>query len=289
VNRSSCGASPGFQEDRTDRTRRVVPLRLILARPTPRRHILFGLFFLAIAEVAAGAAGGYVVATGVVVPARAVDIAAKPMGRIIRLHVERGDRVETDAVLLELDTAELLADRAAAEAELATAQVERDWRARAADRLERLARAESLSEDRLDEARYGLASAEQRVKLADAKLAKIDALLADRRLLAPFDGLIVARTAELGQLTQPGAPLLRLEDHSRLELHARVKELDLPSIQVGGTVQVRIDALGSDWLQGHVEAVIPSGDSDHTFLVEIRLPGREGLYPGMFGKVRFVQ
>ncbi|HBG94866.1 MAG TPA: hypothetical protein DDY14_05975 [Chromatiaceae bacterium] len=152
-----------------------------------------------------------------------------------------------------------------------------------------MARAESLSEDRLDEARYGLAAAEQRVKLADAKLAKIEALLADRRLLAPFGGIIVARTAELGQLTQPGAPLLRLEDHSRLELHARVKELDLPSIQVDAPVKVRIDALGSDWLQGRVEAVIPSGDSDHTFLVEITLPTREGLYPGMFGKVRFVQ
>ncbi|QQO56502.1 MAG: efflux RND transporter periplasmic adaptor subunit [Thiohalocapsa sp. PB-PSB1] len=252
-------------------------------------HVLLGLLLLAVAEVAMGASGGYVVATGVVVPARAVDIAAKPMGRIVSLHVERGDRVEADAVLLQLDTAELLADRAAAEAELAAAQVESDWRARAADRLERLARAESLSEDRLDEARYGLAAAEQRVKLADAKLAKIEALLADRRLLAPFGGIIVARTAELGQLTQPGAPLLRLEDHSRLELHARVKELDLPSIQVDAPVKVRIDALGSDWLQGRVEAVIPSGDSDHTFLVEITLPTREGLYPGMFGKVRFVQ
>lgn len=137
-------------------------------------------------------------ATGVVMPQRSVDIAAKHQGRVVKLHAERGDRVAAGAVLIELDAAELQSERAAAEAELGLARVERDWRARAADRLERLARAESLSEDRLDEARYSLAAAEQRVKLATAQLAKIEALLAETRLTAPFAGLVVVRGAELG-------------------------------------------------------------------------------------------
>lgn len=229
------------------------------------------------------------IATGIVVPARAVDIAAKPVGRIVRLLVDRGDRVEAGDELLELDTAELVADRAAAQAELASAEIERDWRARATSRLERLAQADSLSEDRLDEANYALSAAEQRVKLAAAKVARIEALLSERRLLAPFAGIVVTRDAELGQLTQPGAPLLRLEDHSSLELHARVKERDLRSIRMGAPAKVRIDALGDDWLQARVDALIPSGDGDHTFLVEVTLPATEGLYPGMFGKVRFLQ
>jgi RND family efflux transporter MFP subunit len=226
-------------------------------------------------------------ASGVVKPQRSVDIAAKHQGRVVALHVEQGERVAAGAVLIELDAAELQAERAAAEAELGLARVERDWRARAADRLERLAQAESLSEDRLDEARYSVAAAEQRVKLATAQLAKIEALLAETRLTAPFAGLVVARSAELGQLTQPGVPLLRLEDHSSLELHVRVKELDLPRIQAGAPVQVRIDALGDTPLHGRVQAIIPSGDADHTFLVEIALPAVDGLYPGMFGKAGF--
>ncbi len=226
-------------------------------------------------------------ATGVVTPQRSVDIAAKHQGRVVKLHADRGDRVAAGAVLIELDAAELQAERAAAEAQLGLARVERDWRARAADRLERLARAESLSEDRLDEARYSLAAAEQGVKLATAQLAKIEALLAETRLTAPFAGLVVARSAELGQLTQPGVPLLRLEDHTSLELHVRVKELDLPHIHTGAPVQVRVDALGDKPLQGRVQAIIPSGDADHTFLVEIELPAVDGLYPGMFGKAGF--
>ncbi len=252
------------------------------------RHWL-ALLWILMADTAIGAPDSYARATGVVVAERAVDVAAKLVGRIVQIHADRGDRVASGATLIDLEAAELLAERAAAEAELGAARVERDWRTRAANRLERLARAESLSEDRLDEARYGRAAAEQRVKLAEAKLAKIDAALLETRLSAPFAGIVVARSAELGQLTQPGVPLLRLEDHSRLKLHARVKELDLPLIRAGEPVQVEVQALGDDPLQATVERIIPSGDADHTFLVEIALPAAEGLYPGMFGKARFGQ
>jgi RND family efflux transporter MFP subunit len=162
--------------------------------------------------------------------------------------------------------------------------VERDYRGRSAERLERT---ESLSEDRLDEARYGLAAAEQQLKLAEARLQKTEALLQDTRLTAPFDGVITERTAEVGQLTQPGAPLLRIEDHSKLELHARVKELEVPHIQPGDPVLVTVDALEDSPLRGTVSTVIPSGDQDHSFLVEIALPAQAGLFPGMFGKAVF--
>jgi RND family efflux transporter MFP subunit len=226
-------------------------------------------------------------ATGVVTAQRTVDIAAKRQERITAIHVDRGDRVAAGALLVETDADELLADKAAAEAELGAARVERDYRARSAGRLERLARSESLAEDRLDEALYSLAAAEQRLRLAEARLRKIDALLKDTRLTAPFAGVITARAAELGQLTRPGEPLLRLEDQSTLELHTRVKERDVPGISPGDPVQVTVDALGDEALRATVARVIPSGDADHTFLVEIDLPERAALYPGMFGKAVF--
>jgi RND family efflux transporter MFP subunit len=150
-----------------------------------------------------------------------------------------------------------------------------------------LGKSESISQDRLDEARYGLAAAEQRIKSAEAQLQKIDALLAETRLTAPFSGIVTERRAEPGQLTQSGEALLRLEDHGRLELHTRIKELDVPRVRIGDPVQVTVDALGGVPLQGTVEAVIPSGDHDHTFLVEIAVPRQQGLYPGMFGKAVF--
>jgi hypothetical protein len=55
------------------------------------------------------------------------------------------------------------------------------------------------------------------------------------------------------------------------------------------SVDVEIDAMDQAALTGTIERIIPSGDADHTFLVEILLPARAGLFPGMFGKARFRQ
>ena len=227
------------------------------------------------------------IAAGVVVAQRTVDIATKRQERITAIHADRGDEVVAGALLIETDDAELLADKAAAEAGLEAARVERDFRGRSADRLEHQIGAESPSEDRLDEARHGLAVAEHQVRLAAARLQKINALLGDTRLAAPFAGLIIERDAEVGQLTQPGESLLRLEDHSELELHTRVNEREIPHIRVGDPVLVTVDALDDSPLRGSVSAVTRSGDQDHTFLVEIALPEQPGLYPGMVAKAVF--
>jgi RND family efflux transporter MFP subunit len=197
------------------------------------RWLSISVGLVLLADIAIGAPDYGPRATGVVVPDRSVEIAAKLVGRIVEVHADLGERVADGALLVELDAAELSAQRAAAAAELASTQLEKAWRERAADRLERLAEAQSLSQDRLDDARYDLATAVQRVRLAEANLARIDAALSETRLTAPFAGVVVARDAEIGQLTQPGAALLRLEDHSRLKLHARVNEMDLRRLRAG--------------------------------------------------------
>lgn len=232
------------------------------------------------------------IATGVVVAQRTVDIATRRQERIIAVRADRGDAVEAGALLIETDAGELLADLAAAEAELEAARVEREYRGRTADRLEQLARTEAQTqggadEARMDKTRYDVAMAELRIKLAEARLRKIEALLEDTRLTAPFAGVITERTAEVGQLTEPGAPLLRIEDHSKLELHAPVKELEVTHIKPGDPVLVTVDALEDSPLRGTVGTVIPSGDQEHGFMVEIALPEQAGLYPGMFGKAVF--
>ncbi len=67
------------------------------------------------------------IATGVV-PQRSVDIATKQQERVTAVLTDRGDGVEAGALLIETDAAELLADQAAAVAELEAARVERDGR-----------------------------------------------------------------------------------------------------------------------------------------------------------------
>ena len=53
------------------------------------------------------------------------------------------------------------------------------------------------------------------------------------------------------------------------------------------TAKITITALGDEAVEATVIKVIPNGDERHTFLIELALPDRPGLYPGMFGKAVF--
>ena len=115
-------------------------------------------------------------------------------------------------------------------------------------------------------------------------------MLDEARILAPFDGVIIRKDIETGDVTSPGKPLLVLEDHANLRFRASVKEQDIPRIEQGQTITVTIDALDDLALEATITKIIPSGDlTTHEFVVEAALPAQDKLHPGMFGKAEFIR
>lgn len=253
-----------------------------------RRPSLFcstGLLLLLAIEAAAV---DRITATGVVVPERRVTLSARLSGRIVALPVEAGDAVEARQPLVTMDDAELQAELAKARASAALARVELEHARRVNARLKRLFKTKSVSEDALDEARYSAEAAALQLRIVEADVARVQALIREMRVLAPFDAVVTEKLAELGQLAGPGEPLLVIEDHSQLKFRTRVKEQDIPRIEMGQPVQVRIDALDKTTVSGSVSKLVPSGDDAHSFVVEAVLTELPKLYPGMFGKAEFV-
>ncbi len=226
--------------------------------------------------------------TGVVMAGRSVALGAKIMGRVQTVIHEEGDHVRQGDVLLGLESLELQAQLASAEASLSLATTELAHKERLATRMRRLYTAKTLSEDQLDDATFDLAAAREKARIAKAALDKAKAALDETVLTAPFDGVITGKHVEVGQLTEPGAMLLVLEDQHQLKFRTSVKEHDVARIEKGDRAVVVIDALGGKAFAGQVSKVIPSGDlKTHAFVVEIDLPPLQKLYPGMFGKASF--
>ncbi len=228
------------------------------------------------------------ISTGIVVPNRSVKISAKTTGRIETVSFDEGEAVKHGEILLTMDDAELQADLAHAKASSSLARVELAHARRTYRRFQQLGNTKTISQDQLDEARYGFQAAAERLGIANAEEAKVAALLKESQLFAPFDAVVTERSAEVGQLTTPGEHLFVLEDQSQLKFRTRVKEHDVPNIKRGQEVIVSVDALNNMRLEGKVIKIIPSGNVSHTFVVEATLPVVKGLYPGMFGKAEFV-
>lgn len=227
-------------------------------------------------------------ATGVVVPQREAVVAARIVGRVVELPYDEGDRVERGGLLVKLDDTEWQAELQAVVASLKLAEIEVQRKRKHQARMQDLRERRSVSEDALDNAVFDLAAAQASLQVAEANVARVGGMLAETRILAPFDAVVTAKSAELGEVTSPGSPLLTLQDQRQLQLRARVKEKDLPYLSVGQSIPVTVDALDDVTLAGTVRRIIPAGDvRTHTFEVEIDLPEQPGLFPGMFGKATF--
>jgi RND family efflux transporter MFP subunit len=223
--------------------------------------------------------------TGVVMADRSVTLAAKIVGRIATVGVEEGHTVAAGQVLVDIDDAQLKAELASARAVLAQEQVRMDHTGKLDERYRSLYEQNSISLDRADEATFNYEVARTGVDRARADVATIEAALAETKITAPFAGVITSRTAEPGQVTSTGQPLLVLEDQATLIFRTRISETDIVHVELGQALPITIDALGELVLNGTISKIIPSGDiSTHEFTVEATLPPQDKLLPGMFGK-----
>lgn len=195
---------------------------------------------------------------------------AKVSGRISKLPVKLGDRVRRGELIANLEVAEVEAKLAQAEAVYEQARADRD-------RYEAL-----LAKSAVTQQKYEQVAAQFQVAAANVREAR--SILDYARVRAPFDGVITQRMADVGDLSTPGRPLVRIEDPSRHRLEVSVSEALSRFVGVGSTIPVEISAIGERF-DATVAEIAPSADpNSRTLLVKLDLPQQDGLKSGQFGR-----
>lgn len=204
---------------------------------------------------------------------------AKVTGYIATLTVDKGDVVKAGQVLATLEVPELQADMAKSKAEAAAAQIE----------AKRLHEARAKSPDlTLPQA---VDDADAKLSIAKANLERSETQLQFATLKAPFDGIVTARSADVGSLvTANASSLLEITDMTTLRLQIPVTELETGLVTVGKPVKAQIDALGAT--APPVEAAISRiayalDPATRTMLAEADLKNAElKLRPGMYAMTK---
>ena len=250
------------------------------------------------------------VATGTVTAATTDTLAPRTPGRLAKRLVDEGDQVAAGQPVAGLDPTDLKlalnqakADLASTQARVGTAKAaEKSAEVRAA-RAQRLFQANAGTESAAVDAGLDLDSARAQVRAADADLGQSQARLetakrnlADATLRAPFHAVVLRVLAQPGDFvsTAPGQGVMQLADLSTLEVDAEVAEANLHRVTLRMPVEVRLDALPSQGLVGHVFSIRPSVDvAKATAIVKVRLDSSPAaahlpLFPGMNGRVTFL-
>jgi len=198
-------------------------------------------------------------------------VEAKVAGRIESLDVVPGQPVRQGQRLAVLDARET-------QARLDSARAVLEQAGRDLDRVARLVKDGAATPSELE-------AVQSRQRVAAATVAEIETLLGHARVVAPFDGVITRKSADLGDLATPGRPLVEIEDPTRLRFEADVPESLVDEVKAGARMPVRI-ASRPDLLEGIVAEIAPVSDPlSRTHPVKLDLPPAPGLRAGQFGRV----
>ena len=244
------------------------------------RRVLIVLVLLALAALGArvawlnlagnhGAPPGFALSNGRT-EATEVIVATKLPGRLAEVRVREGDEVKAGDLLARMDTREIEAARAQAEAEqrraeehlryvdalLAQSKSELDFAQKSYERAARLLTSRSVSEDQVDEARnrqqvaasalqavrVQRVEAEAAIEAARAKVDQIRVQIEDSALLAPRNGRIQFRLAEPGEVLGAGGRVLTLIDLDDSYMTFFLPERDAGRVAIGAEARIVLDA-----------------------------------------------
>lgn len=203
--------------------------------------------------------------------------------QVAAVNVEIGDRVRRGQELVRLSS-DLLASQVQVErASVAQAQALLNNARAALQRGEAISSSGALSKADLDTLRANAATTEASLSSAQANLAAAELRLKLTHVLAPDDGVITARSVNIGQVPQAGTEILRLLRQSRVEWRAEVPESDLLQIKPGQTVA--LTGVNGRTLVGKVRSVAPTVQTtNRTGIVYVDVPYSADSRPGMFAR-----
>ncbi|MFM7184989.1 MAG: HlyD family secretion protein [Planctomycetota bacterium] len=199
-----------------------------------------------------------------------VDVAAKYAGRVRTITVREGDLVEPGRVIVTMDTTELEAELAKAnakiaEAEESAAEVTADIASKESQQLyarqqfarsEKLLASKTITRDEFEEkeaklrvadanvtaAKAKLRSVEQSEEVARAEVRRVQAQIADSTLTAPVRGRVLYRLAEEGEVLSAGGKAVTLLDLSEVYMEIFLPAQDAGRVRIGADARIRLDA-----------------------------------------------
>jgi RND family efflux transporter MFP subunit len=198
-------------------------------------------------------------------------IEAKISARIEALLVAPGQLLKAGELIAQLDPREIQArlDQTLALREQAT----RD-----------LARGRELLDKKIT-TQADFDAVQARARVAEGAAREMETMLGYTKVVAPFDGIVTRKLADVGDLAAPGKPIIEMEDPRALRFEADVPESLVGNVKLGAKFPVQV-AEGAARIEGTVVEVAPVADAaSRTFLVKLDLPTVEGARSGQFGRV----
>jgi membrane fusion protein (multidrug efflux system) len=213
---------------------------------------------------------------GTVTAVNGVTVSTDLAGIVRQIAFESGSKVREGDLLVHLDTTQ-------EEAQLHSAEAQRDFAAVSLKRDKDLVEKHAISQSDYD-------NADAVFRQNQASVDQFKALIARKTLRAPFDGVAGIRQVNLGQYLKEGDMVVTLQAFDPIYVNFSLPQQDLSKLIIGEPVQLRVDAFPDQIFNGTITAINSLVDQT-TRNVQVQATFKNSdfrLRPGMFAKVSVV-
>jgi membrane fusion protein, multidrug efflux system len=211
---------------------------------------------------------------GTTVPDREVKVASEVQGKLIRLNIKNGDKVQTGQVVAVLDPSVLQVQLASVDASIAKATLD----------LNRFTKLVSLG----GATPMQVESAQLQINSLQAEKKQVLEQIQHMQIRAPFTGKVENVSVELGSFVSYGTVLAQLIDNSSLKIDIYLSEQEALKVKKGQPVTISSVTLSKP-KTGKINMISDKADESGKFLAEIRFSntGEEMLKAGILADVHF--
>lgn len=232
-------------------------------------------------EVRAGARDVLTRFSGSLEASTRVDMAFRVGGYVEAVAIEQGDFVKKGSMLARLRSSDYAQKVATARAAVAEARAQAKLAGTELERARKLYASKTITKADFDTLQARSESAEASVAGAVARVAEAEVARADTTLRAPMDGVVLARSVEVGGLVSPGAPAIAMADTRTVNAKFGVPQALVETLELGMPLEVHVGAEGEagagPTLAARITKIAPSADgSGRVFSVEAELPNEGG-------------
>ena len=219
------------------------------------------------------------------------NLSTRIMGQISNIYVKPGQKVNKDQLLIQIRNQDILAKKAQVEASKIEATSAFESAEKDRKRYEALHQSNSASDKEMEDmnTRYKMAKAQ--LEAVEQMEKEVDENMRYASIRAPYSGVITSRFVEVGDLANPGMPLLSMESKSQWKVIARIPEADIAKVNLNDKVKVHFKAAKKNF-EGQIIEINPSTtNTGNQYEAKILITVPEGctakLYSGMYADVHF--
>jgi RND family efflux transporter MFP subunit len=186
-------------------------------------------------------------------------------GRIEKIYVEIGQRVQKNQLLVQMESSNLQQQNTQ------LANLQRDY-----DRYSELLKVGGIAQQQVDQVKTQI----------DMLTAAIKNLRENTQLLSPINGIVTARNYDNGNVFAQ-LPILTVQQLNPLKAIVHVSESNFTDVKLGMPAEIKLDVYGEEMFNGKVSLIYPTIDaSTHTFGVEVDINNQNmRVRPGMYARV----